>query len=65
MDTAKIYNLTKPGYDDGALAPVISADLSRRYHDKHHAAYVNGANIILQKMNKIRLHFAPSFDRPG
>jgi len=28
--------------------------LLRLHHDKHHAAYVAGANAILQKMDKLR-----------
>lgn len=47
MDTAKMYDLPKLGYDYHALAPVISEDLLRLHHAKHHAAYVNGANTIL------------------
>ena len=52
MGTAKMYDLPKLGYDYNALAPVISEDLLRLHHDKHHAAYVNGANTILQKRDK-------------
>jgi Fe-Mn family superoxide dismutase len=54
MDTAKMYDLPKLEYDYDALAPVISEDLLRLHHDKHHAAYVKGANTILQKMDKAR-----------
>jgi Fe-Mn family superoxide dismutase len=54
MDTPKLYSLPKLSYDYNALAPVISEDLLRLHHDKHHAAYVNGANTILQKMDKAR-----------
>ena len=54
METAKMYELPKLEYDYDALAPVISEDLLRLHHDKHHAAYVNGANTILQMMNKSR-----------
>lgn len=54
MDTAKMYALPKLGYDYNALAPVISEDLLRLHHDKHHAAYVKGANTILEKMDKAR-----------
>lgn len=64
MDRVKMYDLPQPGYDDETPVPVISADLARRYHDKHHAAYENGARTILQKMNKIRIAFAPSFETP-
>jgi Fe-Mn family superoxide dismutase len=54
MDTAKMYDLPKLGYGYDALAPVISEDLLRLHLDKHHAAYVKGANTILEKMDKAR-----------
>lgn len=54
MDTAKMYDLPKLGYGYNALAPVISEEMLRLHHEKHHAAYVKGANTILQKMDKAR-----------
>lgn len=54
MDTPKLYSLPKLEYDYNALAPIISEDLLKLHHDKHHAAYVNGANVILQKMDTAR-----------
>ena len=54
METAKMYKLPKLEYDYNALEPVISEDLLRLHHDKHHASYVNGANTIIEKMNKAR-----------
>jgi len=54
MDPAKMYDLPKLGYDYNGLAPVISEDLLRLHHEKHHAAYVKGANTILQKMDQAR-----------
>ena len=54
MDTPKLYTLPKLGYEYNALAPVISEDLLKLHHDKHHSAYVNGANTLLQKMDKAR-----------
>ena len=54
MDPTKMYELPKLGYDYNALAPVISEDLLRLHHEKHHAAYVKGANTILQMMDKAR-----------
>ncbi len=48
------YVLEPLPYDYGALAPVISEELLRLHHDKHHAAYVNGANNILNKLDKAR-----------
>jgi Fe-Mn family superoxide dismutase len=54
MERAKLYALPELPYDYAALAPHLSADLLRLHHDKHHAAYVNAANAILQKMDKAR-----------
>jgi Fe-Mn family superoxide dismutase len=54
MADKKLYELMPLPYDYKALAPVISEDLLRLHHDKHHAAYVNGANAILQKLDKAR-----------
>lgn len=31
-------------YDYGALEPVISAEIMKVHHDKHHQTYVNGLN---------------------
>jgi superoxide dismutase, Fe-Mn family len=41
-------------YDYGALAPMMSEGLLRLHYEKHHAAYVKGANAILQKLEKAR-----------
>ena len=41
-------------YDYGALEPVISKQIMTLHHDKHHAAYVNGANVALEKLEKSR-----------
>lgn len=54
MNTPKLYVLPKLSYEYHALMPVLSEDLLKLHHDKHHAAYVNGANTILQKMDKAR-----------
>lgn len=37
-----------------ALEPVISKQIMELHHDKHHAAYVNGANAALEKLEKAR-----------
>jgi len=52
MEPYKLYKLPELTYDYSALAPQISEELLRLHHDKHHAAYVNGANAILQRMDK-------------
>jgi len=54
MEDQKMYSLPELGYAYDALLPHLSADLLRLHHDKHHAAYVNGANAILQRMDKAR-----------
>lgn len=40
------------GYD--ALAPIMSAETLTLHHDKHHQAYVNGANIVIDKLSSAR-----------
>lgn len=50
----KTYVLPELTYGYDALAPYISEELLKLHHDKHHAAYVNSANAILQKMDKAR-----------
>lgn len=50
----KLYVLAPLPYDYGALVPSISEELLKIHHDKHHAAYINGANAILQKLDKAR-----------
>jgi Fe-Mn family superoxide dismutase len=41
-------------YAYNALEPFISEAQLRLHHDKHHAAYVNGANAILERLDKAR-----------
>jgi Fe-Mn family superoxide dismutase len=38
----------------GDLAPAISAEQLRIHYEKHHQAYVNGVNAILEKLDKAR-----------
>ena len=54
MEEAKFYVLQKLPYDYKDLAPYMSEEQLRIHHSKHHQAYVNGANTILQKLNKAR-----------
>jgi superoxide dismutase, Fe-Mn family len=42
-------------YDYSALEPVISKTIMTLHHDKHHAAYVAGANSALDKLEKARV----------
>jgi Fe-Mn family superoxide dismutase len=50
----EIYVLPKLPYEYSALAPYISETQLMLHHQKHHQAYVNGANAILEKINKAR-----------
>jgi superoxide dismutase, Fe-Mn family len=50
----RLYTLKPLPYGNGALAPVISEELLTLHHDKHHAAYVKGANNIIAKLDKAR-----------
>src|SRR5262249_13389564 len=48
------YKLPDLQYDYGALEPHISAEIMKLHHDKHHAAYVKGANLALEKLAEAR-----------
>jgi superoxide dismutase, Fe-Mn family len=50
----KFYSLPELPYAYNALEPYISEAQLRLHHDKHHAAYVNGANAILERLDKAR-----------
>jgi Fe-Mn family superoxide dismutase len=50
----KFYVLPELPYKYDALKPFISEEQLRIHHDKHHAAYVNGANAILENLDKSR-----------
>ena len=50
----KFYALPDLPYAYNALEPQISEAQLRLHHDKHHAAYVNGANAILERLDKAR-----------
>ena len=54
MSDKKLYSLPELPYAYNALEPFISEAQLRLHHDKHHAAYVNGANAILDKLEKAR-----------
>ncbi|MFA5894931.1 MAG: superoxide dismutase, partial [Candidatus Shapirobacteria bacterium] len=41
------FTLNPLPYAYEALEPVISKQIMELHHDKHHAAYVNGANAAL------------------
>ena len=54
MADKKLYSLPDLPYAYNALEPQISEAQLRLHHDKHHAAYVNGANAILERLDKAR-----------
>ena len=49
-----IYTLPDLDYDYSALEPYISAEIMQLHHDKHHKAYVDGANTALDKLAEAR-----------
>src|SRR5256712_12234457 len=51
---AKQYSLPPLPYKNNALEPHISEQIMTLHHDKHHQAYVNGANAALDKLEKAR-----------
>ncbi len=48
------YTLPDLPYDYGALQPAIIGEIVELHHDKHHAAYVTGANDALEKLAEAR-----------
>jgi len=49
-----VYTLPELRYDFSALEPHISAKIMELHHDKHHAAYVKGANTALDRLAEAR-----------
>ena len=54
MEEVKTFSLPKLAYGLADLAPYISEEQLKIHYEKHHQAYVNGANNILTKMDKAR-----------
>ena len=50
----KFYVLPKLPYEYNALQPFISEEQLRLHHSKHHQAYINGANAMLELLDKAR-----------
>jgi Fe-Mn family superoxide dismutase len=48
------YTLPDLDYDYGALEPHISGRIMELHHDKHHAAYVKGANDASEALREAR-----------
>ena len=49
-----VYSLPELPYDYAALEPHYSAEVLELHHDKHHKAYVDGANTALDKLDQAR-----------
>ncbi len=56
---SKPYTLPPLPYAYNALQPHISEKIMMLHHDKHHQAYVNGANAALEKLAKARNEGTP------
>jgi len=54
MEAVKTFSLPKLPYEYKALEPYLSELQLTLHHDKHHLAYVNGANAIFAKLDKAR-----------
>ena len=54
MESVKSFSLPTLPYAYNALAPYMSEQQLTIHHDKHHQAYVNGANVIFEKLDKAR-----------
>ena len=50
----KFYALPDLSYEFNALEPYISEEQLKVHHDKHHKAYVDGANKILENLDSAR-----------
>jgi superoxide dismutase, Fe-Mn family len=54
MSKQTVYELPKLAYGYKDLEPCISETILRLHHDKHHQGYVNGANGVLESLQKAR-----------
>jgi len=54
MEGAKFYVLPKLSFGYKDLEPYISEQQLTIHHQKHHQAYVSGANAILERLDKAR-----------
>ena len=48
------YELPDLSYDPGALAPHIDGRIVELHHGKHHAGYVKGANLAMERLHDAR-----------
>jgi len=54
VEAGRLYVLPKLPYEYRQLVPYISEEQLKIHHQRHHQAYVNGANAILQRLDKAR-----------
>jgi len=54
VEATRFYSLPKLPYGYKDLEPHISEQQLTIHHQKHHQAYVNGANAILERLDKAR-----------
>jgi Fe-Mn family superoxide dismutase len=54
LEKPRFYALPQLRFDYKDLTPHTSEEQLRIHHSKHHQAYVNGANAILEKLDKAR-----------
>jgi Fe-Mn family superoxide dismutase len=54
MIAGRLYTLPKLPYGYKALVPYISEEQLTLHHQKHHQAYVTGANTLLEKLDTAR-----------
>ncbi|MBX5320895.1 MAG: superoxide dismutase [Candidatus Bathyarchaeota archaeon] len=54
VEKVKFYVLPQLSYGYKDLEPYMSEEQLRIHHSKHHQAYVNGANAILERLDKAR-----------
>ena len=54
MEATKFYILPKLPFEYNELKPHMSEEQLRIHYQKHHQAYVNGANSIFERLDKAR-----------
>ena len=54
MEATRFYVLPKLAYGCKDLEPYTSEQQLTIHHQKHHQAYVNGANATLERLDKAR-----------
>ena len=51
MSRCSKHTLPDLPYDYNALEPIISGEIMKLHHQKHHATYVNNLNVAEEKYN--------------